>query len=468
MFVLADSDWLADEAIRCRGNQRAGAGRDPLADGRRGVLRRQTSTEADVPITHTRKQDVVWFYSTIFLAPGAGDRRPASLVTRKPGASAARQKRGGRAGAASPPPPARKEVRHDRPRAQRCKAGWRSSGLLAAHCTWQREPERAPGAVTVIDASKIGRHPVHYEDESQQPSTSTRGRPATRTGVWLHLVTKPKTPRRSRTQARRRPPSPSRPSRSRRRRRRAICRAPSSAKQALRSVRAARLAARLRRARRRQAEGAGPRQPEAQARRDREGRRSATTRSDSRRTRPAARRSCATPRDGRVYLMPRGMLSRAAERPATWSIAACTRFELGDFDRIMLSVGRQVEGVRPGRPRGARPRPASRRPRRPTSAIRWPRTGTTPLWRIVPDRDPRQGRGAGRRQADARCCGSTTRAGQGASAGSRSGACEPSSGVADDGGHGDIYARTEHTAGWVKIPSGGQIVPDAQKLIAAP
>jgi len=36
----------------------------------------QTSTEADVKITHTRKQDVVWFYATVFLAPavviGAG------------------------------------------------------------------------------------------------------------------------------------------------------------------------------------------------------------------------------------------------------------------------------------------------------------------------------------------------------------------------------------------------------------
>jgi hypothetical protein len=42
----------------------------------------QTSTEADVKITHTKKQDVVWFYSTIFLAPalviGAG-----VMVTRK-------------------------------------------------------------------------------------------------------------------------------------------------------------------------------------------------------------------------------------------------------------------------------------------------------------------------------------------------------------------------------------------------
>jgi len=43
------------------------------------------------------------------------------------------------------------------------------------------------------------------------------------------------------------------------------------------------------------------------------------------------------------------------------------------------------------------------------------------------------------------------------------------SGATDDPtAPGDLYARSEHTAGWVKIPSGGQIVPDAQKLIAAP
>jgi len=27
------------------------------------------SSEMDLPVTHTRKQDVVWFYSTIFVAP---------------------------------------------------------------------------------------------------------------------------------------------------------------------------------------------------------------------------------------------------------------------------------------------------------------------------------------------------------------------------------------------------------------
>jgi hypothetical protein len=29
----------------------------------------QTSTEADAPVSHTRKQDVIWFYGTIFLGP---------------------------------------------------------------------------------------------------------------------------------------------------------------------------------------------------------------------------------------------------------------------------------------------------------------------------------------------------------------------------------------------------------------
>ena len=32
----------------------------------------------------------------------------------------------------------------------------------------------------------------------------------------------------------------------------------------------------------------------------------------------------------------------------------------------------------------------------------------------------------------------------------------------------DIYARTEHTVGWVKLNAGTQLIADAQKLIAAP
>jgi hypothetical protein len=97
VFVLADSDCLDDEVIGVGANQLLALdvthwlmGDEALA----GVA----STEADVPITHTRKQDVIWFYSTIFLAPalviGAG-----LLVNRN-------SKRRRRAGASVTPPAA--------------------------------------------------------------------------------------------------------------------------------------------------------------------------------------------------------------------------------------------------------------------------------------------------------------------------------------------------------------------------
>ncbi|HET6149916.1 MAG TPA: DUF4350 domain-containing protein [Polyangia bacterium] len=68
MFVFADSDFLSDAAIRVGGNGIL------MLDTVRWLMgdeayTGQTNTEADVPITHTRKQDVAWFYSSIFLMP---------------------------------------------------------------------------------------------------------------------------------------------------------------------------------------------------------------------------------------------------------------------------------------------------------------------------------------------------------------------------------------------------------------
>jgi hypothetical protein len=66
----------------------------------------QASTEADIKIVHSRKQDVAWFYGTIFLAPalviGAG-----VAVTRKTRRKRRQDKSGGRRGdqPAPPPPP---------------------------------------------------------------------------------------------------------------------------------------------------------------------------------------------------------------------------------------------------------------------------------------------------------------------------------------------------------------------------
>jgi hypothetical protein len=67
-FVLADSDALADELIVNRANSllavnlvRWLAGDERLA----GTI----NNEEDVPVRHTRKQDVAWFYASVFAAP---------------------------------------------------------------------------------------------------------------------------------------------------------------------------------------------------------------------------------------------------------------------------------------------------------------------------------------------------------------------------------------------------------------
>jgi hypothetical protein len=109
VFVIADSDWIGDEAIKIPGNSVLALDVIHWLMGDESFSG-QTSTEADVKITHTRKQDVAWFYSTIFLAPalvvGAG-----VAVTRK----TRRKRRQGKSGKSneaaagappSPPPPA--------------------------------------------------------------------------------------------------------------------------------------------------------------------------------------------------------------------------------------------------------------------------------------------------------------------------------------------------------------------------
>jgi hypothetical protein len=49
---------------------------------------------------------------------------------------------------------------------------------------------------------------------------------------------------------------------------------------------------------------------------------------------------------------------------------------------------------------------------------------------------------------------------------------ESTSGVSEEAASeapaGEIYARTEHSAGWLKLHNGGQLLADAQKLLAAP
>ncbi len=84
LVVFADSDLLGDPVFQNAGNAYL------ALDGMKWLLgddaiAGETNSEEDVRIQHTRKQDVMWFYSTVFLAPvlvlGAG-----FVVTRRKGA----------------------------------------------------------------------------------------------------------------------------------------------------------------------------------------------------------------------------------------------------------------------------------------------------------------------------------------------------------------------------------------------
>jgi hypothetical protein len=69
-FVLGDSDTLSDLIIVNRANAVF------VIDALRWLLGEPEvagppNSEEDVPVRHTRKQDAVWFYASVFAAPGA-------------------------------------------------------------------------------------------------------------------------------------------------------------------------------------------------------------------------------------------------------------------------------------------------------------------------------------------------------------------------------------------------------------
>ena len=82
------------------------------------------------------------------------------------------------------------------------------SASSTVYATWQREPEHAPGAVAVIDASKLGRHRVRDKDDGQRrPNAWQHGRRSGRLAAHRHN----RSPRRSRTQGRPEAPPSRRP-----------------------------------------------------------------------------------------------------------------------------------------------------------------------------------------------------------------------------------------------------------------
>jgi hypothetical protein len=338
-------------------------------------------------------------------------------------------------------------------RAAAVQGGLAALGLLAAHLTWQREPERAPGAVSVFDASKGDVTLVHYEDDASSVDL-TRGRGGNDAGAWLHLVTKPKADAKADAKAKVAPPRDLPGGEG------AVKLldgfAPLVSPRAFGVLDAAKL------------KEIGLDAPKRKL--------DVTVKGDVRHyeigqpaNAPGGESFLRDTRDGRVYLMPRAMLGELQNSSHMIDRRLHT-FELPDFDRIVISSGgKQKEYLQVGRESHATAGFAS--PKTPDKRDQMAKNWHDTLWRVFPSE--LLGRGeqpaSGKPNVVLRV---DYYDGKSPVGWIELGRVEPAggAGVSEESAAptSETYVRTEHTASWAKLNTGGQLVPDAQKLIAAP
>ncbi len=68
-IVFADADVFSDDLLQLAGNQALMADMIAWLVGEPSALAAPPTNEEDIPIAHTRGQDVFWFYGTVFIAP---------------------------------------------------------------------------------------------------------------------------------------------------------------------------------------------------------------------------------------------------------------------------------------------------------------------------------------------------------------------------------------------------------------
>jgi hypothetical protein len=329
------------------------------------------------------------------------------------------------------------------------------------YATWQREPERAPGAVTVIDASKSDVTLVHYDDESATVDL-TRGKTGDdNDGVWIHLVQKPKPDPKPDPHAPPNAPKPATPP------------PPPPPRDLPGAENAKKLYEQFAPFTSLRAFGVMDAAKLKELGLDKPTRKLDVTVKGAVRTyeigQPATQAGgeafLRDTRDGRVYLMPRNMLSELqnAQHLVDRRLHA---FELIDFDKIKIaSGGKEREFLSVGRESPKTIGFAS--PKTPDKKDQTAKNWHDALWRLFPTEllgkgeEPTTGKISVLLRVD------YLERGKGIGW-IEVGRSQTSSGSSDDAGTGELYARSEHTASWVKIPSAGAIVPDAQKLIAAP
>ena len=340
-----------------------------------------------------------------------------------------------------------------------------AAGLLAVYLTWQREPERPPGAVTVIDAVKADITHIRYTDSSNAVDFE-RGRDNTGPAMWIHLVPDPKAESKASANA------PKGDKTDKVNKTKPSNNVPEPPRDLLGSDGATKMF-----------EEFGPLvSPRgfgvldgnklkelgfgAQVRKL-----EVTVRGDVRSFEVGQPEKAAggeaflhDTRDGRVYLLPRGILAEL-QNPHHLIDRRLHTFEMADFDRIGLSSGgKQKEYLQIDREvRGKSSfAPAKSPDKRDQMAKNW----HDAVWRAFPveilgrGEEPPTGKPAPVLRVEYSDGKKTL--------GFLELARAESPGLSEEASSADVYARTEHSAGWLKIATGAQLIADGEKLIAAP
>ncbi|HTB57131.1 MAG TPA: DUF4340 domain-containing protein [Polyangia bacterium] len=351
-------------------------------------------------------------------------------------------------------------------RAAATQGGLAAVGLLAALLTSQRQPEHAPGSVTVIDATKMDVTHVHYTDDHNAVDFE-RGHGDKDAPVWIHLVptAEVSTPDKKNDKGKPEAANPKEPA------------PPSPPRDLVGSEQATKVLDQF-------APLVSPRAfGQLDATKLKELGLDAPTRKldvtvkgevhhyvigqpDKATGGESFLRDTG---DGHVYLMPRGMLADL-QNPNHLVDRRLHGFEPGDFDRMVLAAGGKtkeyVQLDREARAKAAFA-PAKTPDKRDQMAKNW----HDAVWRAFPSdilgrgEEPAGGKPSVVLRVD-------YFDGKSSVGYMELGREESSSGVSEEAASeapsGDIYARTEHSAGWLKLHNGGQLLADAQKLLAAP
>lgn len=353
------------------------------------------------------------------------------------------------------------------------QGGLAALGLLAAHLTWQREPEHAPGAATVIDASKSDVSVVHYADNNTIVDFRRPGDDSV--PVWIRIA-KGEGALRHKDAAKDKDKDKPKDAASKDGQKDGQKDDKAEEADTPRELRGSDMALKL-------VDNFGPLvSPRAfgvldAAKLKELGLQSpvrkldVTVKGDVRHYEigqpekaPGGEAFLRDTRDGRVYLMPRGMLADL-QNPGHLVDRRLHGFDQPDFDRIVITAGGKTkEYVQTDRQ--MRAKAAFAPAKSPDKPEQMAKNWHDSLWRAFPSEILGHGEepAGGKPTSVLRVEYFDGKSSIGFDEFARG---ESGSGVSEEPAAADVYLRTEHSAGWMKIQNGSQIITDAQKLLGS-